>query len=77
MRFLFLTTCLLFVSLSFTVINVNEEKHTGKITTALGTYEGEFNIKLNDENKGMIEIKVADVKKKAMAINSITHKHYL
>jgi len=42
----------------------DEEKHFGIIKTIVGTYEGEFAIKLNEENKGMIAIKVVDEKKK-------------
>jgi hypothetical protein len=41
----------------------------------LGTYEGEFAIKLNEENKGMIAIKVIDEKRKAKKL--AIKKHYL
>lgn len=45
--------------------NKGDEKHYGKVTTALGVYEGEFNLKLNDENGTMMEIKLVDIKQKS------------
>lgn len=54
--------CLL---LSFVSKKTNEdEKHYGIIKTIMGTYEGEFAIKLNEENKGMLVVKVVDEKTK-------------
>lgn len=51
--------------LSFVSKKANEdEKHYGIIKTIMGTYEGEFAIKLNEENKGMLVVKVVDEKTK-------------
>ena len=62
----FISVAMLVTILSFNIVGkTGEEKHYGKITTLMGVYEGEFNIKLNEENTGMISIKTADVKQKS------------
>ncbi len=46
-------------------VAIKEETHKGKVTTAYGVYEGEFNIKLNEENSGIVIIKLTDIRTKS------------
>lgn len=62
---LLITVVLFIATISFISHKSNEEeKYYGIVTTILGTYEGEFAIKLNGENKGMISIKTIDINSK-------------
>ncbi|HMZ46817.1 MAG TPA: hypothetical protein PKG56_02775 [Chitinophagaceae bacterium] len=58
-----LLTIIMFVLLN----NIQSQKaeiYYGKINTIMGNFEGQFKINLNDENKDMIEIKIAVIKQK-------------